>query len=396
MREQQQRGGYVKRCWPRGFTLVELLVVIAIIGILIALLLPAVQAAREAARRGQCTNNLKQLALAAHNFHDVYKRFPCGTNDPFWVKGFTRNGTTSRIDVVDVYSFRVSLLPYIEQRALFDQVTGYCKAASTMNPYQWLTGDGNCNIPLVWATDNMLDGKPNPFETYISGFVCPSDSRANTSQRTNVLGCANYVGNRGDVVVGDTWRESRGLFGPGDWVIIDMASVNDGTSNTAFISETCVGNQDSIAGDTDVKSGVATGVVAVRQAPAVCLTQRSSVNTLLPPTANNKGRRWADSRNRYAVFFTCLPPNAPSCGSSEREALVTASSYHPGGVNVAFVDGSVRFISETIDAGDPTLKLGEGFPGFVANDPHQYTGPSTYGVWGALGTRASGESITAP
>lgn len=380
----------------RGFTLVELLVVIAIIGILIALLLPAVQAAREAARRSQCTNNLKQLALAAHNFHDAYKRLPCGTNDPFWVRGFTQFGTTNRIDVVDVYSFRVTLLPYIEQRGLFDVITGYCQAASQMNPYAWQTGNGNCNIPLVWGTDDMRDGRPNPFETFIAGYVCPSDGKANTSQRTNVLGCSNYVGNRGDVAVGDTWRETRGLFGPGNWVIIDMAGVSDGTSNTAFISETCVGDQDAIAGDISIKGGVATGVVAVRQAPAVCLSQRTSANTLNPPTANNKGRRWGDSRNRYAVFFTCLPPNAPSCGSSEREALVTASSYHPGGVNVAFVDGSVKFISETIDAGDPTKLLGEGLPGFVPNEPHQFNGPSTYGVWGALGTRGGNESVNLP
>ncbi|NMC19115.1 MAG: DUF1559 domain-containing protein, partial [Thermogutta sp.] len=296
----------------------------------------------------------------------------------------------------DVYSFRVTLLPYIEQRPLFDRITGYCSAAAAMRPYQWLTGDGQCNIPLVWGTDNMMDGTANPFETYIPAYVCPSDSRANTSQRTNVLGCANYVGNRGDVAVGDTWRETRGLFGPGRWVVIDMGGVTDGTSNTAFISETCAGNQDSIAGDTDVKSGVATGVTAVREAPAVCLGRRYSATMLLTPTANNKARRWGDSRNRYGVFFTCLPPNAPSCGANEREELITASSYHPGGVNVAFVDGSVRFISETIDAGNPNLKLGEGLPGFLPNEPHQFTGPSTYGVWGALGTRASGESVSIP
>lgn len=373
----------------RAFTLVELLVVIAIIGILIALLLPAVQAAREAARRSQCTNNLKQLALAAHNFHDVYKRLPCGTNDPLWVKGFTKFGTTSRIDCVDVYSFRVTLLPYIEQRALYDVITGYCKKASETNPYVWNTGDGNCNIPLPWATDNMYDGRDNPFETYIAAYVCPSDSNANTSQRTNVLGCGNYVGNRGDAPVGDTWRETRGLFGPGNWVVIDMAGVRDGTSNTVFVSETCAGNADSLAGDVDIRSGIGTSVNPVRQAPAVCLNLRTAQNTISGSTTAAKARRWADSRNYYALFFTCLPPNTVSCGP-EREALITASSYHPGGVNAAFVDGSVRFISETIDAGDPTKTL----PAPNPSEPHQYTGPSIYGVWGALGTRSCNDAAS--
>ncbi len=373
----------------RAFTLVELLVVIAIIGILIALLLPAVQAAREAARRSQCTNNLKQITLAAHNFHDVYKRLPCGTNDPLWVKGFTRYGTTTRIDCVDVYSFRVTLLPYIEQRALYDVITGYCKQASETNPYVWNTGNGNCNIPLPWAPDDMYDGRPNPFETYIATYVCPSDSNANTSQRTNVLGCGNYVGNRGDAPVGDTWRETRGLFGPGNWVVIDMAGVTDGTSNTVFLSETCAGNADSLAGDVNIKSGIGTSVNPVRQAPAVCLTLRTAQNTISGGTSSAKARRWADSRNWYGVFFTRLPPNTVSCGP-EREALITASSYHPGGVNVAFVDGSVRFISETIDAGDPTKTL----PAPNPNEPHQYTGPSIYGVWGALGTRAANDTAS--
>lgn len=106
----------------RGFTLVELLVVIAIIGILIALLLPAVQAAREAARRSQCTNNLKQLGLALHNFHDVNNRLPASSHDPIFLDPTYRDYRGER----DKWSYLVLILPYIEQKALYDDLVQNC------------------------------------------------------------------------------------------------------------------------------------------------------------------------------------------------------------------------------------------------------------------------------
>src|SRR5512139_1124671 len=102
----------------RGFTLIELLVVIAIIGLLIALLLPAVQAAREAARRAQCVNNLKQLGLALHNFESTYKRFPSACYDPIFLDPVTKNWRNER----GRWSYLVLLLPYVEQKALYDDL----------------------------------------------------------------------------------------------------------------------------------------------------------------------------------------------------------------------------------------------------------------------------------
>ena len=383
------------RLRSRGFTLVELLVVIAIIGILIALLLPAVQAAREAARRSQCTNNLKQMGLAIHNFHDVYKRFPAGTNDPFWIRGFTRDNTTVRIDVVDVYSFRTSILPYVEQTSLFNEITRYCKEAASTIPYRCDTGDGTANIPMVWGVHRMWDGKLNPFVTQVPTYLCPSDREGQRGYSDNELGRANYVGNRGDIRVHDTWHENRGFFAPGDRMTLDMASVSDGTSNTILLSETCIGRSDGT--DINVKSGIVTDYPNEWsfEPPATCLARRGPNNTLVGSVTNWKGTRWGDSRNFYAIFNTMLPPNSPSCGNDERNAMISASSYHPGGVNVCMADASVRFISETIDAGDPTRLSGQGLPGFDSGAPQRYMGPSTYGVWGALGTRAGGESLGA-
>lgn len=375
----------------QAFTLVELLVVIAIIGILVGLLLPAVQAAREAARRMQCSNNVKQISLASHNFHDAHRKLPNGTNDKLWIQGYRRAGTTSRIDCVDVYSFRVSLLPYIEQTPLFNEISAYCGQAAAANPYVWNTDDGTANIPLPWSANRMVGGKANPFTTKLPGYLCPSDPNGNM-RGGNSLGAANYVGNRGDGWVGDFWGETRGLFGDGTFVTLTFASIPDGTSNTIFISETLIGGG---SGDSKKKSAIGTDVTVRNTVPASCLTLVLPNQNLSGNTSGDKATRWADSRNWFGVFHTILAPNSPSCGG-DRDALISASSNHTGGVMVGMCDGSVRFVSDSIHAGDPTKFLGEGMPGFIPDHPHQFKGPSTYGVWGAMGTRDSGEVAQIP
>src|SRR5690606_20872854 len=120
----------------RGFTLVELLVVIAIIGVMVGLLLPAVQAAREAARRMQCSNNLKQLALAVHNHHDTYKMFPPANNDVRWQTKFATITASSPPGRWDRLSYLTSLLPYVEQQNLYEQLEPFARLGGTPWQYQ--------------------------------------------------------------------------------------------------------------------------------------------------------------------------------------------------------------------------------------------------------------------
>ena len=360
-----------------GFTLVELLVVIAIIGILIALLLPAVQAAREAARRSQCTNNLKQLGLALHNYHDTFKTFPAlGQGTMAW------SSTQPWYDsnYMHMSGFAV-LLPFMEQTPLYDRF----KAASPPYP-PW--------GPAPWAVALPVFAEQPPT------LLCPSDP---ASTQLDVAhghaGNINYNMCIGDEISDAIWwgnygtRKPRGIFGR--YSFINIAGIKDGTSNTLAMSEQVVGieaNKWSIHGYYTQMVPLTGGNPA-----GECLVYKGPGNTILstaPMTTpagqiSWRGVNWAWGCVNNCGFNTVLPPNSIGCDNSYAEwgdrVIFPPDSYHPGGVNAMAADGSVHFISETIDSGDLT-----------ATEPNLSGVPaSPYGVWGALGSRSGGEQ-TAP
>ena len=327
----------------RAFTLVELLVVIAIIGILIALLLPAVQAAREAARRAQCTNQLKQLGIALHNYHDTHKTFPPRKQD-----ASTGRGRLSGF---------VNLLPFIEQNALYDQIKG--------------GGWG----PNPWDAWSVWNEAPKTL-------VCPSAGNMNLTY------AVNYCFSVGDTI--DTSRDStrpRGLFGALNGV--RMAEITDGTSNTVAMSEHlitdfAIGGQASIP----INEGTATQIGGLTTNPNACVATASGSKYLDPASVKGRtGWRWTDGQIEKIGFTTILPPNAPSCiqgsdGNGDgQHTVMSPGSFHPGGVNALRADGSVSFVSETIDTGN------------LSAAPVT-SGSSPYGTWGALGSKNGGEPIS--
>ena len=320
---------------PRGFTLVELLVVIAIIGLLIALLLPAVQAAREAARRMSCTNNLKQIVLALHNFHDSHRKFPVGSPSKV-CKGYEH---------IPAWQYRwgplAMLTPYMEQ----------------YNIYQRL----NLDVPLYGHT-GVFNGpgvgvhpdNVEPVKQDVSFFYCPSDRRRRVQPE---FGATNYLGNWGR---GAPTSSGTAIF-DGDGLFMqerptNFADFTDGTSNTAAFSETVL---------TDESIAYSGGVVLTPQnKDQVIVGESSRSDPILTvewctrygqPVASqpSRGLRWVDGFVLYSAYYHWWEPNSriPDCAkwTPLRSLWQMARSRHPGGVNVAMVDGSVRFVSQTID-----------------------------------------------
>ena len=298
----------MKSCKVRsGFTLVELLVVIAIIGILIALLLPAVQAAREAARRSQCGNNMKQFGLALHNYSDSFKCFPSGwLNKP---AGGNYN----------LWGWSALVLPYIEQGALHDQLdVGNVSLEDLALAYAATSGN---------PQDLLVLSQP------VAAFRCPSDDGPETNNirdqfpwaagaNTGRLATSNYVG------VNDTWQTQRGVTGgPAEQrglfredSAFKFRDITDGTSNVLALGE----RRFFTRTDTGrLYSSAAAVVFGVRR-------------------RNHEG-------NRADQVGSGCPGINHAVDSSRAWARRGFSSKHPGGAQFTLADGSVRFISETID-----------------------------------------------
>jgi len=405
-----------------GFTLVELLVVIAIIGVLVGLLLPAVQAAREAARRMSCSNNFKQIGLGIHNYHAAYNMLPkhgTGTHPdtplqiwiPFGSGNWAPNGPANNMRL----SMLVPLLPFIEQQALWEQIS---------NPLA-LNSDGTLRMPLPWPafgpTPDVIDYGPWPTET--PTFRCPSDPGVGLPAlgRTNYSVCAgdssnfirdgyHWVRNGRplpyDATAGSANHSNashRGVFVAGR--NMSFRDILDGLSNTIAMGEIATD-----LGDRDIRTIITDGTQNNRNNlinnPSWCRDQTAGPNAFIDPlrpqywhTDTNlrsaisaRGYRWADSFPLYTMCTTILPPNTELCsmGSLDRDLVCSPSSRHQGGAHVLMADGAVRFITDSIEAGDrraPMVRNG----GTGATSPGSM---SPYGLWGSLGTRASKEIIS--
>ncbi|MDO5579494.1 MAG: DUF1559 domain-containing protein [Planctomycetia bacterium] len=367
----------------RGFTLVELLVVIAIIGILIGLLLPAVQAAREAARRMQCTNNFKQLGIGLHNYLDSNKVFPP-----------TRVGVGGWNSVGD--SFQISLLPFCEQQGRYAAIMAAIVQTGT-DAGTWPDWGSSCC--------NADNGKQ-----IIPYLHCPSERQDIV---INGYQTVNYGGSLGDAIqmTGSFSVNPRGFFGgghgpfhpslsyattaniPGLFRCRGVEDIIDGTSNTLAMSEFAIG------GTTDgktIKGGVREAPLL--DTPRKCIQARSTSDAnFYDDTVSGagftvqRGYRWACGRTMQALITTVLPPNSPSCyttgmNNGSQQGIYSASSYHSGGVNALFADGSVKFIPESIDI--------QGLDTPKTWDNSKTSGKSPFGIWGALGTIAGGETVS--
>jgi prepilin-type N-terminal cleavage/methylation domain-containing protein len=303
----------------RAFTLVELLVVIAIIGILVALLLPAVQAAREAARRTQCVNNLKQIAIGMHSYHDAFKKLPTGSLNISVTSGY--NGV----------NWRLLILPFIEQENVYN------KLGFTPTEYFGAGGSGG-GVPGYNGRNVVLR------EFVVPGYLCPSSALTlfdtapggNADKGLNI----HYVGNQGAAQpvpgpdstagtrdCGHGWSCNNGLLCVNE--TFNLAAATDGTSNTFLVEE-----QSSTVNKVNRTSNYYGGWFGARNQGCVSCSSCSDL---------------------WQTGTTCLR-FAPNSNIVQTGATDTSyrnntiiNSNHPGGVNSVLADGAVRYLPNTSD-----------------------------------------------
>jgi prepilin-type N-terminal cleavage/methylation domain-containing protein/prepilin-type processing-associated H-X9-DG protein len=338
----------------RGFTLIELLVVIAIIGVLIALLLPAVQAAREAARRAQCTNNLKQIGLALSNYENQNGSYPPGS-----VK--YGSGTLQDCTVQRNHTMFALMLPFMEQKTIYDAINFNLPAMSASGPYGMAGNGAAANSTAYNAT--------------MTSYICPSDTLKRSTPSTPGYSQSSYAGVTGNK---DVWHwyygcpaqptpqiESDGMFNA-DYTY-RVSDVADGLSNTFFVGETSRFKNDPDGNSFYFWTGDGWYGSAVSGATRVTVfattVAKPNASFLLPePSDSTYFQNW-DQNPTLAL------QNLGQWGFR---------SQHPGGVNFVFGDGSVHFIKDSIQ---------------VVAGTNPLNGQTLNGIYRKLATRQGGEVI---
>jgi prepilin-type N-terminal cleavage/methylation domain-containing protein/prepilin-type processing-associated H-X9-DG protein len=340
-----------------AFTLIELLVVIAIIAILIGLLLPAVQKVREAASRIKCDNNLKQIGLALHNYHDVNGRFPFGKGPDY------RNSPlTPGVPVYPRWSVHSQILPYLEQDNLF-------KSINFSYPPETPGMGGVINFMPAYQNPGRVNA--DQCRTLVSFFICPSDPASTPSDWP---GQNNYLGNLGLTFLCDLSERNPSTVAPNEipnGVLYYLSSVRitditDGSSNTALFSEKIRGQ-----GYPNPRSDMY--VMPTQTTLDTTFQVCTSLNTATAtPLTSKQGYSWVMGEMCCTTYNHVSTPNTQTCagigfpGNMANMAMqVPPSSFHTGGVNVLLADGSVRFITNSI----------------------------SLSTWRALGTRNGGEVL---
>lgn len=346
-------------CFQRrrdGFSLLDLLFVIAAIIFLLLLISPVTRMSGNAARRTVCANNLRQIAIAAHAFHDAHEHFPAAM-------GRLENSDSSHVGL-GRHSGLILLLPYLEEQPLWEEISH----PVVIDGVQHFPAMG----PAPWNRDY------EPWKKQVSIFRCPTAFGV-----TSEFGQTNYA-----FSIGDQARrihqppQLRGAFGCG--LISKLSDIGDGTSNTIAFAEIGTQFERSTSGQYAIDQAQ-----SILDRPSDCLnftnaTSSFTYKTNIVLSKLGRGGCWADGSAGPSLVNTILPPNSPSAsiGSANMsDGFYTAGSQHPGMANVSFADGSVHVIRNDIDSGNldsPTLT----FEQLSQTEPRE----SPYGVWGALGT----------
>lgn len=318
----------------QGFTLIELLVVIAIIAILIGLLLPAVQKVREAASRMKCTNNLKQMSLALHNYHDANATFPPGGTSMNFGPATMGSG----------FSVQMFLLNFIEQNNL-------------------------CNtMDMMMPADDMANSVSQA--TTVPIYLCPSDPMTNLPPG---MAGTNYRANFGVSIVNsygasDTNKVNAKMPPPDGGFFVDsrfrMTDISDGTSNTAAFSEHIKGDFSNAISTPDADT-YQPGTYPSTPDDALAQCKAIDVTNLAFQGDSNAGAPWVQDGHTRTRYYHAFPPGSRSCLFPPERVSTTANSFHGNGVNVALFDGSVHFVTNSV----------------------------SLATWRALGTRNGGETL---